>query len=408
MVQLLKKFGRDRAGGVALIFGLVLPVLLAVVAVAVEYGLLAHRRDRLQNAADMGAIAAARELSLAALSTDGTAGLARSIILASLSMTTGVSIDTRANGTSVEVTVRETFNHHFGAILGAPSSQLEVRAVARIASSRLCLLALEPEKRGAIDMNKSARLTASRCSVFSNSKDKAGIVAADSARIDAESVCSAGGIDGKGNFAIPPTTDCPQIADPLAGRAPPTIGACTFSKTAIKGGTHSLQPGVYCDGLKITDGATVTLSPGIYIIQGGKFLVDKGAVLEGEDVGFFLAGKHSTLEFSYDTTINLAAPRMGEMAGILIFDDRGDKSDKHRIYSNNARKLLGTIYMPNGALYIDAKKPVADRSAYTVVIARTVEIFDGPDLVLNSDYNATSVPVPKGVGPVGSTVSLVR
>ena len=96
------------------------------------------------------------------------------------------------------------------------------------------------------------------------------------------------------------------------------------------------------------------------------------------------------------------------MAGILIFDDRGGKLDKHRIYSNNARQLLGTIYMPNGALYIDAKKPIADKSAYTVVVARTVEIFDGPDLVLNADYNATSVPVPKGVGPNGSTVRLVK
>jgi hypothetical protein len=408
MGRLLKKFGRDRAGGVAIIFGLVLPVLLGVIAAAVEYGLLAHRRDQLQNAADMSAIAAARELSLAALSTDGTAGLARSIVLASLTRTTGLSIDTRVIGSSVEVSVSETVKHHFGAVLGSPSSLLEVRAVARIASSRLCLLALEPEKRQAIDMNKSARLTALQCSVFSNSKDKAGIVAADSALIEAESVCSAGGISGKGNFVNPPTTDCPQIADPLAGRPAPAIGPCTFSKTVIKGGKHNLQPGVYCDGLKITGGATVTLSPGIYIIQGGKLLVDKGALLEGDDVGFFLTGKHSTLEFGYDTTIDLAAPRTGEMAGILIFDDRSEKSDKHRIYSNNARRLLGTIYMPTGALYIDAKKPIADRSAYTVVIARTVEIFDGPDLVLNSDYNATSVPVPKGVGPIGSTVRLVK
>ena len=288
------------------------------------------------------------------------------------------------------------------------SSQLEVRAVARIASTRLCLVALEPEKSRAIDMNKSARLTALQCSVFSNSKNKSGIVTADSARVDAETVCSAGGIEGKGNFVTPPTTDCPQVADPLAGRAPPVVGACTFAKTVLKGGVHTLKPGVYCDGLKITGGASVTLTPGTYIIKDGKFLVDSGATLEGDDVGFFLTGKHSTLEFGYDTTISLAAPKMGDMAGILIFDDRGDKADKHRIYSNNARKLLGTVYMPNGALYIDAKKPIADRSAYTVVIARTVEIFDGPDLVLNSDYNASSVPVPKGVGPVGSTISLVK
>ncbi len=407
-MHLLGKLGRDRAGGVAVIFGLVLPVLLAVVAAAVEFGLLVHRRDQLQNAADLGAIASARELSLAALSTDGTAGLARSVILASLSATANVSVDARVDGATVEVTVRDAVKHHFGVFLGASSSQLEVRAVARIASTRLCLLALEPEKGRAIDMNRSARLTGQRCSVFSNSKDRAGIVAADSARIDAESTCSAGGIEGKGNFVTPPTTDCPQIADPLASRTPPAVGACTFSKTVVKGGVQDLQPGVYCDGLKITGGATVTLAPGIYIIQGGKFIVDKGAVLEGEDVGFFLAGKHSTLEFGYDTTINLAAPKTGEMAGILIFDDRAEKTDKHQIYSNNTRKLLGTIYMPNGALYIDAKRPIADKSAYTVVVARTVEIFDGPDLVLNSDYGATSVPVPKGVGPVGSTVRLVR
>ncbi len=64
--------------------------------------------------------------------------------------------------------------------------------------------------------------------------------------------------------------------------------------------------------------------------------------------------------------------------------------------------------MPNGALYINAKRPIADQSDYTVIVARTVEIFDGPDLVLNSDYNATSVPVPKGVGPIGLTVRLVK
>lgn len=405
---MLTRFNRNQAGGVPLAFGLLLPLLLGAVAAAVEYGLLIHRQDQLQNAADSGALAAARELSLAVRNTDGTAGVARSVILATLANPNDVSIDTKVDSASVEVTIRETVKHHFGATLGLSATRLDVKAVARIVSTRLCLLALEPGKRGAIDMNKSARLTGQRCSIFSNSKDRAGIVAADSARIDAETVCSAGGVEGKGNFALPPTTDCPQVADPLAARTPPAIGPCTYSKTIVNGGTRTLQPGVYCDGLRITNGASVTLAPGVYIIQGGKFIVDKGALLEGEDVGFFLAGKHSTLEFGFDTTISLAAPKTGEMAGLLIFDDRGEKSDKHKIYSNNARKLLGTIYMPNGALYIDAKRPIADRSAYTAVIARTVEIFDGPDLVLNSDYNATNVPVPKGVGPIGSTITLVK
>ena len=165
---------------------------------------------------------------------------------------------------------------------------------------------------------------------------------------------------------------------------------------------------MYCGGLKITDGATVVLSDGIYIVQGGKFVIDHGASVEGTDVGFFLAGKESSFEFDYDSTVSLAAPKEGVMAGILIFDDRGGKYDKHKIFSNNARKVLGTVYLPNGALYIDAKKPIADKSAYTVVVARTVELYDGPELVLNSDYQATDVPVPKGVGPTGTTIKLVN
>jgi Flp pilus assembly protein TadG len=407
-VGVLGRFVRSRSGGVAVSFGLVVPLLLGVLAAAIEYGSLVHRRDRLQNAADTGALAAARELSLAGSNMGGVAGSARAMALASLSSPADVVVEATVTETSVDVTIRETVKLHLGAVLGIPASQVAVRAVARIAPTRLCLLALEPQNARAIDLNRSARLTALECSVFSNSTSTSGIVAADSSRVDAENVCSAGGISGKGNFVRPPTTDCPQIADPLAKRAPPEVGGCTFARMVVKGGVHTLRPGVYCEGLRITGGAIVTLEPGVYVVKDGKLAVDAGATLEGEDVGLFLTGRLSTIEFGYDTTISLAAPKAGEMAGILIFDARGEKADKHRIYSNNARKLLGTIYMPDGALYIDAKRPIADRSAYTVVIARTVEIFDGPDLVLNSDYNATSVPVPKGVGPVGSAVTLVK
>ncbi len=41
----------------------------------------------------------------------------------------------------------------------------------------------------------------------------------------------------------------------------------------------------------------------------------------------------------------------------------------YRIISNNARTMLGTIYLPSGRVVIDADKPVADQSAYTVLVA---------------------------------------
>ena len=72
----------------------------------------------------------------------------------------------------------------------------------------------------------------------------------------------------------------------------------------------------------------------------------------------------------------------------------------HYIRSDNARRLVGTIYLPNGKLLIDGRRPIADRSEYTVIIADTFELQDGPNLVLRTDYHLSDIPVPEGVGPV--------
>ena len=57
---------------------------------------------------------------------------------------------------------------------------------------------------------------------------------------------------------------------------------------------------------------------------------------------------------------------------------------------------------------IDAKKPVGDQSAYTVIVAQRVNLYQGPNLYLNANYGATSVRVPKGVGPVTGKILLTQ
>ena len=78
------------------------------------------------------------------------------------------------------------------------------------------------------------------------------------------------------------------------------------------------------------------------------------------------------------------------------------------ITSNKARKLLGTIYLPNGNLIVDANNKVADASAYTAIVVRRLRLSKGPNLVLNTDYDRTLVPVPSGVGPQGVTARLLH
>ena len=161
-------------------------------------------------------------------------------------------------------------------------------------------------------------------------------------------------------------------------------------------GKTTLEPGVYCGGINVI-GGDVTLKPGTYILNNGGLVVSNGGKLSGENVGFYLTGALglSTIQFAPSTTISLTAPKTGDMAGMLFFEDR-DVLFKfpHIIASNNARNLVGTIYLPGNTLEINSQDPIADQSDYTVIIARKFDMKDGPELVLNTDYENSLIPVP--------------
>ena len=52
--------------------------------------------------------------------------------------------------------------------------------------------------------------------------------------------------------------------------------------------------------------------------------------------------------------------------------------------------------------------PIADRSAYTAIVARMMTLYGGPNLVLNTNYDITDVPVPDGIRGAAQPVALVR
>jgi hypothetical protein len=195
-----------------------------------------------------------------------------------------------------------------------------------------------------------------------------------------------------------PTSDCPPVADPLANRAPPPVGPCDKLATVIALGNVTLNPGVYCGGLTITLGAKVTFNPGVYVIKDGPFTVTGNAQIKGEHVGFYLTGLFSLIDFSKNTTVDLTGPKDGPMAGLLFYEDRNSTLLRmHWLNSANAKRLTGTIYLPKGYLKIDPNAPVAADSEFTAIIANRLEVREGPELVLNTDYDSTDVPVPKGI-----------
>lgn len=423
-------FASDVAAGTAIKFALSLPVLLAFAGAANDYSSAASTRSKMQSVADSAALASVRELQLARTDAGRVTAIATNVVNSQLpDATTRVTVDFQAM--TVQVVIEKSYEPIIRTSSTTSTMKLQASAKAKMSGSiPLCLLGLDPKAPQTIGLEQSALMTAPGCLVQSNSKSTMGIQSKDGATLKAGMICSAGGkVQSNGaNYSPTPVTDCPVLTDPLSARTPPFVGACNHNNKVVDGGYEVLKPGVYCGGLKVTNGAVVKLTSGLFIIKDGPLIVDGGGSLSGTEVGFFLTGAASNLTFDADSTISLSAPKDGPLAGILIFDDPAGTSARakaprsgrgalgranptgaprqHQILSDNARNLLGTIYMPQGEIIIDATKPIADKSAYTVLVVKQLHLYSGPNLILNTDYSATEVPVPMGVGPFGAKIFL--
>ena len=198
-----------------------------------------------------------------------------------------------------------------------------------------------------------------------------------------------------------------MLDDPLAHRPEPYVGACTETKLRIETDTV-LAPGVYCGGIEIRKGAKVEISDGMYVIKDGELQVSDTSQLIGTNVSFYFVGDKAGMFLKRETTISLSAPESGPMAGILMFSSRHNKRQKYWIRSNNARTLIGTIYLPNGQLWVETQAPVADQSAYTAIVAHSVHLRGEPNLVLNTDYDQTLIPGATGMENEDEPVRLSR
>lgn len=417
MWQSVKSFASDVQGGIAIQASLALPILIMLVGGVLDYGQAINQRQRLQDAVDKSALAAARELGLSDARRENVQAIVEGKVQASLTVNGGhglaPSVVTKINEDPFEVavTAQQLTQPYFGGSFGIAPLDLEVHAVARIVGRpNICVLGLDPSAGGTISLEQGARVTALNCAVFSNSTDAQSIKSKQTSVLTASLICSAGGRDGtKGNFMPEPLMDCPTFDDPLAGRPEPAVGACDKSvRTRIQGNVR-LTPATFCGGLRIEDGAEVELAPGTYVIKDGEFRVGDKAKLKGAGVTFFFIGKGAQLRFERLSTIDLTAPNSGSMAGLLMFESRSQGTNaKHQILSDDARNLLGTIYLSRGQLHVDANNPVADKSAYTAIVTRMLTLYGGPNLVLNTNYDLTDIPVPAGIRGAGQPATLVK
>lgn len=413
-------FLQNTRGNIAVMTAVLAPVLVIAIGMAVDYTAATGQHRKLQGAADIAAISAAKELYLANADSAQITSVATAIANAQLrvqgetphapiSVTASLVDDSGA----VEVVISQPRLTYVSKALVSNPPPVAARAVARaLGGGRVCVIGLDESAYSTISLTFEAKITAPECGVYSNSDSSGSVTSYKSSVLSAELICAAGGTDGgNDNFEPAPVTDCPRIPDPLASRPAPNYSGCDETDLQLSAETRTLYPGVYCGGLLVAKGSDVEFSPGVYIMKDGPLMVTHSSYIHGEGVGFYFTGDKSIYLFATDSVVDLSAPTDGEMAGLLFFEDRASPPLRHfEITSDNARNLVGTIYLPNGIFSVSSKKPVADQSAYTAIVARQIKLNKYPNLVINANYGATDVPVPNGLGPstVGKSIVLER
>ncbi len=432
MFSKVKSFLKNCNGNIVTAVAVIAPLVLGIGAYSTDYIIMYQQRAALQEAADAAALASVKELGLVGADEKLISEVAGAYVNAVFSESTKLSSEKTEltitatpskKDSQVKIDLSYKWTPFLAHLFDYRVTPIEVSATGALAGKSLtCIVGLmQPQRmaKSSIHLDNSAVVQANDCTVFSNSTSRFGLRADASSTMSAGSICSAGGVLTFGrrsnvSFTPKPITDCPKIEDPLIKRPQPNVTICKPENTARNvNSDETLSPGVYCNGLTISGNAKVTFSPGIYTIKDGPFIVSDTASIAGVKTTFFLTGEGSVIDFQSDTTINLAAAETGTTAGILFFEDRNvpysfdfnpfflNRLPKnvrlHRISSNNARNLLGTLYLSRSILLVDADAPIADDSAYTAIITGRLWLKEGPTLTLNSDYTDTLVPVPDGL-----------
>ncbi len=415
------RFWSNQSGAIVVASAIFLPILLMLVGGSIDYGIVMHKRDQLQTAADAAVLAGAKRLSFADHKRDDAINITKAVVANYLSQNAkeakieGYTAVTtvRTDPLVVSMKIRQSVQTHFLSAFGEPTIDIEVFSAAQVVGQpNICLLILDTSAAEALKVDRESRTQGNDCAIFSNSVSSSGIAVKNNAEMTANNVCSAGGYDLDGKIKPSPVYDCPQFEDPLASQQAPYVGDCMVKNLIIENEDRTLQPGVYCGGIWIDGSSKIFLEPGLYIIKDGELHAHGESGVKGSDVSIYL-GKNATLKFDKETSIDLEASKSGQMPGLLIFASREqDERTKHKIESKKAQKMVGTLYFPSSTLEIGSSysdgAAVGSGAAYTAVVARRVKVKNKSSLILNSDYALTDVPVPEGIRGVAQPVRLVE
>jgi hypothetical protein len=393
---------RHNGGKILVSLALVAFTLMAFAGLAIDMGRMEFYRRRIQAAADSGAVGGARELQVngstnlvtAAKDDITTNGYTNGVNSASVTVSyPPVSGPRTGDSRYLEVVVSRPYPTTFFRALRVNTMNLKARAVGGMGPSDYCIIALNPTLSGALTVAGSSTVNSPGCAVMDDSNNVGSALNYNGGGcLAAKSINIVGGYSASNcsTFQVP-KTGATYVYDPLAYLSPPTFGGCDYTNVNANT-TTTLNPGVYCGGIKVTSGGTITLNPGIYILNGGGFSASGSGVVQGTGVMFYNTGtsssginKYDDFHFNGSQTFHLSAPTSGTYEGILYFQNRSivGSSSGDVINGTSSSYFDGVFYAAAGKVDYTG---TSSATGYTSIVADTIK-FSG-NSTLKNDYSS--------------------
>jgi Flp pilus assembly protein TadG len=402
---IVRRLAKEQGGNVLLACAISFPALAFAVGLAVDFTSAEADRVSMQGVADAAALAGATQLAVA--NPTAAAQRTQALAISQLNQLMGswtLSINTqiRNSNTAMQVTISGNRPALFHDLF--PSNGWDASATATAqAEGVMPLCALGTGSGGGflglgastiVDLTNVSQVTAPNCLIQSNQN----IAAENSAQVTAGAVQAVG--TATGTISPAPQSGAPAIPDPFASINVSVPTLCTDLNLTILFGSSTLQPGVHCGVIIVANNATLTLAPGVHYFSLATLTLLNQAVLQGTNVALVFDDL-SFFTFQDNSDIELQGLTSGPLAGFVIAATHGN-TKTFTISTTSARTLLGVVYIPSGLLSITGDSPVAQASAWTVIVAQAIGVSGSADLVLNANYDGSEVPVPVGAGPGGA------
>jgi Flp pilus assembly protein TadG len=407
--SLLREFSSDQSGNYIIMMALLMPALVGFVGLGTDYALWVYTHQTAQAAAESAAVSAAtagNNITVEAHAVAAAYGFVHESNGATITVNQPPQSGSHTTTAgAIEVIVQRVQTPAFSsAVWNTRQVAISARAVA-VGGGAGCVLSLNRTASGAITVQGSAQVALAGCNLNDNSNSGTALSVGGSGTLSANAIGVVGNVSGSSGITTTNgiTTGAAATSDPYASATFPSFSGCDENNLTVKTATTK-DHGVYCGGISINAGATLTLNPGIYYLDQGGLSMAGNSTITGTGVTLVFTSSTgnnwANVAISGNAIVNLTAPTSGPTAGIVFFGDRNmSVGTSFKLGGGGSQTFGGAVYLPKADLTFSGG--ASSSNGCTQLIADTVTFTGNSNLAINCGGYGT-----KSMG--SATASLVE